>query len=145
MWRSLGGKPFIVSYIVGVRYLTLIENLDMGFIRTYHHLLGMVVLEVVLKEPLSLVVAVVVAHSKYIKTPVLVENPRYYFMVDQIAAMNHQSYLITVAQSDKEHQPFNVVVGIRNNTDGSVEISIMTFFLYLGVITAQKFFQFGVG
>jgi hypothetical protein len=33
---------------------------------------------------------------------------------------------------------------VRNHTDGSIEISVMAFFLYLGVIAAQEFFQFGI-
>jgi hypothetical protein len=75
MRRSLGGKPFVVAYIVGITNLTLVKYLDMGFVGTYHHLLGMVVFEVVLKKAFSLVVAVMVAHCKYVKTPILVENP----------------------------------------------------------------------
>jgi hypothetical protein len=75
MWGGLRGKPFIMAYIVGVGYLTLIKNLDMCFVGAYHHFFGMIVLEVVLKKALSLIVAVVVAHSKYIKTPVLVKDP----------------------------------------------------------------------
>jgi hypothetical protein len=35
-------------------------------------------------------------------------------------------------------------MGVRDYTDGSVEIPVMAFFLYLGVIAAQEFFQFGI-
>jgi hypothetical protein len=100
MGRCLGGKPFIMAHIVGVRDFTLIENLYVGLVGTYHYFFRMVIPKVILKKAFALVGAVMVAHCQNVETFVLVKNLGNYFMVDQIPTVNHQSYLIAVAEPD---------------------------------------------